>query len=135
MVQQTPVESGREDAPSLNAEPSATFTPGPWRVDTHVTTSGAGWGYSWEVWSSRDEVVAAAFVSGHSDNFEANARLIAAAPAMYEALREAERFLDYFASGRTYFSGGGTPRTALDQVRAALAQASNPSPQHEDQGQ
>ncbi len=56
-------------------------------------------------------------------NAEANARLIAFIPELLDALREAERFLDYFANGRTSFSGGGTPRTAHDQVRAAIAKA------------
>jgi hypothetical protein len=39
------------------------------------------------------------------------------------ALAEAERFLDYFTNGRTYFEGDGTPRKAHDLVRAALRKA------------
>jgi hypothetical protein len=49
--------------------------------------------------------------------------LYRAAPEMLEALKEAERFLDYFANGRTSFVGGGTPRSAWEQVRAAIAKA------------
>ena len=39
------------------------------------------------------------------------------------ALREAERFMSYFAdeTGNT-FVGPGTPKTCLDMIRAALAQ-------------
>ena len=52
----------------------------------------------------------------------ANARLIAAAPDMAEALAEAERFMAYF-SGETdrAFIGSGTPSTCLSVIRAALA--------------
>ena len=45
------------------------------------------------------------------------------AKGLVEALEEAERFLEYFAGYRTGFVGPGTPSTALEQVRAALASA------------
>lgn len=37
------------------------------------------------------------------------------------ALIEAERFLDYFANGRTSFVGGGTPLAALEMIGTVLA--------------
>ena len=43
------------------------------------------------------------------------------------ALIEAERFLDYFANGRTHFVGRGTPKSALQAVRAAIAKAEGPN--------
>ena len=36
------------------------------------------------------------------------------------ALREARRFMDYFANERTTFDGPGTPKTCLAQIDAAL---------------
>lgn len=56
-------------------------------------------------------------------DFEANRRLVIAAPELLKALIEARRFLDYFAHGRTHFVGGGTPIRALAQVDAAIAKA------------
>ena len=47
--------------------------------------------------------------------------------AMRDALKEAERFLDYFAEGRTSFVGAGTPKSCLAQIRAALALANGAS--------
>ena len=39
------------------------------------------------------------------------------------ALREADRFLYYFANGHTSFAGGGTPLSALKMIRAAIEKA------------
>lgn len=36
------------------------------------------------------------------------------------ALREAERFMDYFANDRTMFVGPGTPQSCLKMIRDAL---------------
>lgn len=50
---------------------------------------------------------------------------------MREALIEAERFLNYFVNGRTSFSSGGMPRSALAMVRAAISggvEAAVPTP-------
>ncbi len=57
------------------------------------------------------------------DLAEANARLIAAAPDLLAALKDAERILSYFADGETSFSGPGTPKTVRDAARAALTKA------------
>lgn len=38
-----------------------------------------------------------------------------------KALREAERFMSYFAGETNAFVGPGTPTTCLDQIRKALA--------------
>jgi hypothetical protein len=105
------------------AQPSAAHTPGPWVKGRYGELQGSdgatvcvkGLGVSISL--SGDPYPVA----------EANARLIAAAPDMYEALKEAERILDYFANGRTSFVGGGTPRNAHEMVRAAIARAENPS--------
>ena len=39
------------------------------------------------------------------------------------ALKEARRFMEYFAEGRTSFVGSGTPQTCLAQIDAALKDA------------
>lgn len=59
----------------------------------------------------------------HWVNREANVRLIAAAPDLLAVLKDAERILSYFADGETSFSGSGTPKTARDAARAAIANA------------
>ena len=63
--------------------------------------------------------------------YNANAAFIVQAcnsfDAMRDALKEAERFLDYFAEGRTSFVGAGTPKSCLAQIRAALALANGAS--------
>ena len=59
-------------------EKHATFTPGPWQAHgTKVST----WETQEQIEFHGDEVIA-------ETGFEANARLIAAAPAMYEVLQE-----------------------------------------------
>jgi len=45
--------------------------------------------------------------------------------SLLDALREAERFLDYFAHNRTTFVGPGTPTSALAHVRWAIAKATD----------
>jgi hypothetical protein len=40
--------------------------------------------------------------------------------ALEAALREAERFMAYFADGATSFVGPGTPTSCLAKIRAAL---------------
>jgi hypothetical protein len=40
--------------------------------------------------------------------------------ALEAALREAERFMTYFADGTTSFVGPGTPISCLAKIRAAL---------------
>lgn len=47
------------------------------------------------------------------------------ATGLVEALKEAERFMTYFAEGHLSFEGPGTPLSCLAQIRAALP----PSPQ------
>lgn len=54
------------------------------------------------------------------DEAQANLALIAAAPAMYEALRLAEHNLTEIEN---YIGGDAVPAGLLDTVRAAIAQA------------
>lgn len=57
---------------------------------------------------------------------EEHARLTAAAPEMSDALKEAERFMAYFA-GETdlTFEGPGTPKSCLAIIRAAISKATD----------
>lgn len=73
------------------AETKEAHTPGPWHTDYRKTSRG---GYSQEIFDGAGEVIATAawFPVRLSDthtttNREANARLIAAAPTMLEALK------------------------------------------------
>lgn len=71
-------------------EKHATHTPGPWQIDD--CTPGESTGLRFEV-GTKDSVIART-TDGWKEA-HANARLIAAAPAMYEALREILHEADY----------------------------------------
>ena len=69
---------------NLTKEKHATFTPGPWHAySTKVST----WETQEQIEFHGDEVIA-------ETGFEANARLIAAAPAMYDVLQELEESME-----------------------------------------
>ena len=97
-----------------DAQPSAAFTPGPWRA-----------GGSLAVWQEAGGVVAQCYwVSGAIgvDVAEANARLISAAPEMYAALLLTEEANE--ARGRGDASRAMALHSeALAARRAALAKA------------
>jgi hypothetical protein len=85
----------------------AKHTAGPWKVDGPPDNQ--------IVWSSPENRVCFLAHSNGADEARdvANARLIAAAPDLYEALEEAEEWLSGWASAEPY----------LAQIRAALALA------------
>lgn len=63
----------------------AKFTPGPWIINEYSSYTG------WSVWSEIDSCIAERWYSinrsfEENERMHANARLIAAAPGMYEAL-------------------------------------------------
>ena len=57
-----------------------------------------------------------------------NERLRAIRDELLAACKEAERFIDYFANGRTEFVGPGTPLNALAHVRHAIERAKEQQP-------
>jgi hypothetical protein len=99
-----------------------THTPGPWTAMSHMPTN---------VLTLGGLRVARCDFDGDFDHPEAhaNARLIAAAPGMLSALREADAGLVFAVAGGCGCSGGFVcaPHTALLIVRAAVAQATTPS--------
>ena len=84
---------------------TAQFTPGPWVVNTFIVNG-----------QHKLEVLDA---TGANACVQANATLIAAAPAMYAALREAEKHLTDLAN----YGSEGIPEPLLVSVRSAIAQA------------
>ena len=97
------------------------FTPGPWRVYRTATGFVMGIGDD-----SGDGITDGRFAlwRGHDDEAEANARLIAAAPDMYEALKLAYRNFEGF--GGT--DGHDKANEALPIIRAAIAKATGDKP-------
>lgn len=100
----------------MSTQGRAQFTPGPWRVINDKTIVGADY--------PRQGYVADVNLHRNSDAQEvdgqANATLIAAAPAMYEALQEIDDQLDQFTVKAQEDLG---LRGALLRIRDALAQA------------
>lgn len=74
---------------NLTKEKRATFTPGPWEK----ATIGIGTNSKQVVWLGEKTGRRIQVISTGRD--EANARLIAAAPAMYEVLREIEMLMPH----------------------------------------
>lgn len=98
-------------------------TPGPWATEYRATSRG---GYAQEIFDSKGELIATAAwypikysVTTTTTNREANARLIAAAPDLLEAIEEALSHCG--ASG--YLNCG---KPATDKLRAAIAKATQP---------
>ena len=88
----------------------ATYTPGPWKATE---------GYRPCIYNSKDALIAQC--KGEDDWANANARLIAAAPALLEALKAMHD------AGVYHFKESGWPSQfhagALTKARAAIAQA------------
>ena len=110
-------------------------TPGPWSVP-HFAEPEVGCKCGYVLSDTCMGAVATVHCSGEGDwkitgdnpKFEeacANARLIAAAPELLEALREAEVGLEFAGADKTIAEGDfiPTPTLALRAVRAAIAKA------------
>jgi len=99
------------------AVPSAAFTPGPWAVRLSHPNEGFDCFWIDAVRGGRPTTVATADGYQHQPERQANARLIAAAPELYEVCRE---FIGKL--GRDgYYPTAGKPLT--DKMRAAIAKA------------
>jgi hypothetical protein len=103
----------------------AAHSPGPWTADipqpVHKEHYATGTGA--DIWSAdpfNDKLSRIAFIPVISNNWKANARLIAAAPDMLSALRECTLQLQYLADK---FGETGTGATVLARVNAAIAKA------------
>ena len=96
---------------------SAQFTPGPWKAMPDRSRNM----FAWSVEGAKGVVPTIARLSliDACEEIEGNAHLIAAAPAMYAALREAEKHLTDLAN----YGSEGIPEPLLVSVRSAIAQA------------
>ena len=116
----------RDAAPDAmtEAREKAKFTPGPWGYDPCVSMHDRP---DLPCIVDRDRhVVAQCWDDGHSEaECEANARLIAAAPDLYEALKAAEGHLAETLSDARWHPIGKCP--VLELVRAALSKAEGAS--------
>lgn len=81
--------------------------------DRSVVRTGGQWPYEWDAHTSQAEAVA-------------NARLIAAAPEMLEALEGIVHFTDGFGFYRTQSPAGKALEQWIEGARAAIAKATKP---------
>ena len=97
---------------------TAQFTPGPWVAERDTARNA----YAWKVTGAKgvvEDIARLALVDSVSQ-IEANATLIAAAPAMYEALSEA---LEQLNACRLGYVDTGKVNIVYQAVKKALAQA------------
>jgi len=95
-------------------------TPGPWRADE------SGHRREWSHWlfkgKGRHELIGAVSeINGNSEEANANARLIAAAPELYAAC-------EFMVGENDENDGFGISFKALDMARAAIAKATGERP-------
>lgn len=93
------------------------FTPGPWRLDNGID---GVWriedSHGWSICETAGGCGAKNLPG--EDESDANAHLIAAAPALYEAIR---RFVNACDTHRPAWLGNSEARRGFDELRAALA--------------
>lgn len=94
-------------------------TPGPWKIETAPNRFGKDFtGVSTVCDFGHDQWANLALCANNGMNGDANARLIAAAPDLLEALKYAERMLDSYKTTHV-----GVHHAALEKARAAIAKA------------
>ena len=103
-------------APELLPCRTSKFTAGPWEVNTLAGRPNR------EVFASDQGICDCGIYGGEADEIEANTALIAAAPEMYEALKEAKEFIENQQLPDSEWS------RALDVCVAALAKAEGRQP-------
>lgn len=95
-------------------------TPGPWQLDSVVTTIKAG-----DRIVANTEPLQAVFGTGLRECTEeekvANARLIAAAPEMLETLKQVAKLVSYFPSTDQGIEAIGSLHTAITKATGAKA--------------
>lgn len=115
--------------------PKAQHTPGPWQLDvdaspSYVTIDGSAPRSLHIIYGAGENPKDVAFVGEERDEdreeFEANAHLIAAAPELYEALRELTERANYLLAVAEQESVARPEDfAALDAARAVLAKLSH----------
>jgi hypothetical protein len=98
------------------------WTPGPWRIEPPGDLIEDGYSVLAECGSFCITVPAETHDYEHGSRDEADARLIAAAPEMYEALLNLSNEMAFLLK-RNPSKDGGLYRVAVDEARAALAKA------------
>lgn len=103
---------------------SAKHTQGPWNAFNSIKAIGVGSERSDVAWV-RFEECGLMDTARSQEEDEANARLIAAAPELLEALRMTSQALAWLAHGkcRGFHPGLPTADESLDAARAAIAKA------------
>ena len=104
----------------MSASNRPMFTPGPWAVRPDIGTPAGTLKIAHPEWprGSSDPLIAAVF--GTEQEQGANARLISAAPEMFEALRALRECETQYVNGNVWVKAG---TANLDAVCAALAKA------------
>ena len=95
------------------------FTPGPWARFFTPHKSAPGSYAVVATTTGLDRHATICWIDGETEEHDANSRLVAAAPALYAACRNAEAFLDQWMHGQRHQE----TMTILAMLRAALARA------------
>jgi len=111
----------------MSTQGKAQFTPGPWKAERDTARNA----YAWKVTGAKgvvEDIARLALVDSVSQ-IEANATIIAAAPAMYEALQD---IVEGLTDEITHMVEGSKPDTArldylANKAGLALAQAEGKS--------
>jgi hypothetical protein len=96
------------------------FTPGPWFFVEDIRDESDGFTYiaGYDIKSNSAEIVGCEGISGDSDENLANARLIAAAPDLLEALEKAREDINWMIN-----TGQQLNAHCFDYICAAIASA------------
>jgi hypothetical protein len=130
-----PVVDGAQEPATREAVPSAAFTPGPWSLEAGFLVATGPNGIKFPLLQLDDPSREAGWCVCDPEQRQPNARLIAAAPDLYEALRSARTAICFAAPPKNYGTADDpnlcyearVPVAFVEQIDAALQRAQSPA--------